>query len=219
MELERKAIKNLYISINRQTGKVKISAPIKISSDNISKFISGKIEWVKRHQEELVQIKNRRNYQYLDGEKHHFFGKEYLLETVTNKKRGVGIAGNKIILFIEEVGKKEKRESVLKSFYRQELEAYIDKNRKKWENVVGVAASEWRIRDMKTRWGSCNVKDKRIWISLQIIKRQKEFVDYVMVHELTHLKEKRHNKSFYGLLDLYYPNWKKIRKALKKDIY
>lgn len=110
----------------------------------------------------------------------------------------------------------EQRKYLLEEFYRSELKAVIPYLMEKYTRIVGKAPEEWRIRNMKTRWGTCNVVDKRIWLSLHLAKKDPRCLDYVIVHELTHLYEPNHSKAFWERVGRYYPDWKAVRKLLKE---
>ena len=209
----RKKIKNLYIRIKHTDGVVKVSAPCKMKQREIDAFLHKSYPWVKKSLQRTKKTELLSK-NYLPGEQVLFFGKKYYLDTVESCSEGVEIAGDRMILFVKN-NNREKRRKVVVEWRRRCLQQYIQEKREQWEKITGCRANEWRIKDMKTRWGSCNAKDRRVWLSLALTEKDKECTDYVMVHELVHFKDQRHNKRFYNFLTDYYPEWKRVRKKLK----
>lgn len=214
--ITRKRIKNIYLNISYPDGAVKISAPYHVKDDVIFSFLEEKKAWIKKKQEN-IKNKKQLNFLYNTGEEHYYLGNKYNLEIVKDKKEGVKIIGSKLMLFVSNISSKNSREKVILKWYRRELERYIIENKDKWESLASRKASEWRIKRMKTRWGSCNPGAKRIWISLDIIKKPKECIDYIMIHELLHFLERGHNRNFYRLLSTYFPHYKIAEKMLKNN--
>ena len=215
IEVIRKNIKNIYITIYKLDGKVQITAPRRTRDEEIWDFALSKLAWVKRHRsnkyQEVQPVK-----EYVSGEKHLFKGQEYLLNVIyTEKKQKVEIHNNQINLYIKEGSTREQRERVMKEWYRSWLKEEIPKLIEKWEQIIGVKIDFFGVKLMKTRWGTCNPDTKRIWINLELAKRKPRCLEYIVVHELVHLLERYHNKRFYAYMDQYLPHWKEIRKELK----
>lgn len=211
----RKNIKNLYLNILNPSGLIRISAPYYIKDSVVYDFLKKRVKWISKNQN-IIRNRKKEDFLYKTGEICYFLGSKYRLEIVKDNNEGINIVGNKIMLFVKDVFIKNKRELVILSWQKKELQNFIDNNKEKWEKIIGKKANEWRIRRMKTRWGSCNSSAKRIWISLDIIKKPKECIEYIMVHELLHFLERKHNKKFYKLLNYYYPYYKEAEKMLKK---
>ncbi len=215
-EISWKKIKNCYIRILPPDGRVHISAPQRMSNKAVRALFVDRLEWIRTKQRNLQQQPVQQPLQYLDGEEHSFLGQPYILQLQHSyRKRQPLISGNSLIMFLRTEGTCEQREQVLSQWYRQELEKIIPPLLKKWEPILKVQANEWRIRKMKTRWGTCNTVAKRIWINLELAKRPYECIEYVLVHELIHLLEPSHNKRFYELMDYFLPGWQKQRKMLR----
>ena len=124
-----------------------------------------------------------------------------------------------IYLPVDKDSKIKKREKLILEFYRKEIKNEIEILLDECVKTVGKKPDEWRVKNMKTRWGTCNVKDKRIWLNLQLAKTPKECLRYVIIHELTHLYIANHGKEFQNLMDKFYPNWKEIKEILKNNKY
>jgi predicted metal-dependent hydrolase len=153
---------------------------------------------------------------YSDGEIHYLFGKEYVMRIIESQGReGVNIKDNILRLSVKNNSSTETRERLMENWYRQNLEKNVPELIRKWEPVMKVEVKEFRIRKMKTRWGTCNISKKRIWLSLMLAKRRPALVEYILVHEMVHLLEAGHNKRFYSLMDHFLPQWKELRKELR----
>ena len=113
---------------------------------------------------------------------------------------------------------KGRSENKSERFYRNELEKIIPKLVEKWGDKVGVNVKQVRIKKMKTKWGTCNAKDKRIWLNLELAKQPQHCIDYVFVHELVHLKERKHNERFLSVLEQAYPRWRQSKEELNRGI-
>jgi len=128
-------------------------------------------------------------------------------------RNNIEIKGNKLILTVRESSTTQQREKVMTEWYRELLKKKLPELVRKWEGIIGIQAESFRIKNMLTRWGTCNIKDKRIWINLQLAKKPIECLEYVVVHELVHLLEKSHNSVFVEYMDKYLPDWR-----VKKDL-
>lgn len=119
-------------------------------------------------------------------------------------------------LFAPEYATKEKREAVLFQWYRQQLKQEIPVLIAKWEPVVGVSISSWGIKKMRTKWGSCNISAKRIWLNVELAKKPSHCLEYIVVHEMVHLLERHHNARFIGFMDQFLPQWRSYREELNR---
>lgn len=192
-------MKRLYVKIKPPYGDVVISAPTSMSDSEIEEFFISKLDFINRS---ILDIKNKHKKsikEYVDGEIHYLWGKPYTLN-VLNGKKGVKVEDSSIIVYVSD----EEPESVknaLNEFYRYELKKCLKDVLNEAERLTGVCCDEVRVRNMRTNWGSCNIPKKRVWVSLNLAKYPRVCLLYILVHELTHLKERNHNKRFYQLLD------------------
>ncbi len=218
--VKRKNIKNLHLNVLPPSGSVRVSAPLNIKDDVIQTFLSSRINWIRKKQNELKTQERESFREYVSGEDHYLFGRRYILEVVySSGKTGVKIKNNKkITLLVKPDSDIKKRKKVLDDWYRENLKNFIENNREQWEERVGVDANEIRIKKMKTRWGSCNHRTKRIWLNLELAKKPISCIEYVLVHEIIHLVEKKHNNDFVFLLEKYFPKWKIEKENLNKFI-
>ena len=150
------------------------------------------------------------------GESHYFLGQRYRLRVVTYEGPAKVIARNKSIieLHVRRESSAEQRERVLQRWYRQQLKELIPPLLEKWQPALGVQADEWAIKKMKTKWGACNVKVRRIWLNLELAKKPAQCLEYIIVHELLHLLKRQHNDNFFALMNEYLPQWRSRRSEL-----
>ena len=208
----RRKMKNIYLKVEKNADVV-VSAPPRTANYIIKKLIQDNIDEIKLRRNNILKnghiVKN-----YVTGEKHFVFGKELTLEVRSGLKNSVVIVNDKLILVIKD--KEQGREQILtkelrKILYNKSLE-FINK----YEKIMSVHAEELRIKKMKTRWGTCNITAKRIWINYELVKYPIECLEHTIVHELTHLLETNHTPRFYSLLGKYYPNFRENDKLIKE---
>lgn len=217
IEVIRKPIKNLYLRILPPDGRVVMTVPKAVSQEIIEKFALSKLNWIKRKQEKFTVKYAAEKQQFLNGEYCCLWGISYPLEVqLKQQKNIVMMTQNKIILLLKGNCTAKQREHILNTWYRKQLQERLEEILDKCEKIVGVKADEYRIKNMRTKWGTCNIIQKRIWLNLQLVKKPVECLEYVIIHELVHLLERKHNKRFYNFMDLYYPKWRRIRTLLNQ---
>ncbi len=217
IEIVQKRMKNMNLRIYPPQGRVRVAAPTRLSFKAIQAFIISKIVWIKAKQ---IEVKNRKiapKLEFISGENHCFFGKKYLLEVLENQpKNAVKLEGELIKIFSKKTLNIKEREKLLDGFYRVELRKIIPQYITIYQEKMLVNVAEFQIKKMKTRWGTCNSKARRIWISLELAKRPIECLEFIIVHEMTHLLERKHNKRFYALMDKFLPSWRECEKQLRQ---
>lgn len=215
VEVVKKNIKNMNLSVHQPDGRVRLSVPRRVSEENTRLFIISKLGWIKKHRERIASQSIETPKEFVSHESHYLFGNAYTLNIIESKsKQRVEIQDNYINLYVRPRSTIEKREKIMSEWYRENLKNVIPKYIKKWEDLIGVTISEWRVKLMKTRWGTCNIRDKRIWINLELAKKDLKFLDYIVVHEIVHLLERNHNDKFKSYMDIYLPNWREIQDEL-----
>ncbi len=211
-----KNIKNMHLAVYPPTGRIRISAPIETELERIRLFAISKLSWIKKHQQNFNKQIRQPKSEFLTGESHYFLGKRYLLN-VFKKYRGQYVElrnKNNIDLYVRNIDSFNSRKKSLNEWYRTELKSILPELIYKWEPKINVKVRDWRVKKMKTRWGSCNTNAKRIWLNLELIKKPLVHIEYVVVHEMIHLIEKGHGNRFYTLMQKYLPNWKTLKKEL-----
>jgi len=214
--LIQKKIKSIRLVVY-PSREVRVSAPLRMSLSEITKFISSKINWVKEKREKFIG----HNYQkkipqkYLAGEKHYFFGEEYVLEILEEKSSSAVILKDKtIFLKIKKGSTINLRKKVIESWYRKELKKIIPKYIAEFEPKMQVRVKEFGVKKMKTRWGTCNPAAQRIWLNLELAKKPISCLEYIVVHEMVHLLEHNHSKKFFAHMDEFLPHWKQCKHTL-----
>jgi predicted metal-dependent hydrolase len=219
IEIERKRIKNMYLKVLPPEGRVRISAPIRMSDEAVRQFVLTKIDWIKNQQDKIKKRQIIVDMQYVSGDQIPFMGKRYtLIIEDSGLKESILPEGDRIILKIRSDSSPKHRKQMIDNLYRQVLKSEIPKLIEKWEKVIGVKSEGFRIRDMKTRWGTCNIRTKIICLNLQLAKKQSVCLEYVIVHELVHLLEGSHNYIFKGYMDRFLPGWRSIKKEMNGSV-
>jgi len=214
----RKNIKNLHLGVYPPNGRVRIAAPSKTSDESIRLFAISKINWIKRQKVKFDRQERESDREYVSGESHYFFGKRYLLNIVQiDPKPKVEIKKKTHIdLYIKPNTSQERKKKLVEDWYREEIKKQLPSLVKKWEKIVGMKVKDIMIRKMKTKWGSCNQKDKRIILNLELAKKPLNCLEYILVHEMVHFIEKNHTEKFKALMDSFMPKWESHKKELNK---
>jgi predicted metal-dependent hydrolase len=216
----RKPIKNLHLSVLPPLGKVRVSAPIAMKDDAIRILLATRLLWIKKQQEKFKTQERQDPREYVSGESHYYWGKRYRLEVIYNDKpSSVSLKGkDKIILSVRPNSDRAKREQVMMDWYRKELRGIANGLIEHWQKTINVRVKEWGIKRMKTRWGTCNQKAGRIWLNLELAKKPEHCLDFIIVHEMTHLLERGHNDRFKAHMDKYIPRWRQYKEELNQSI-
>lgn len=216
VEVVRKNIKNLHLGVYPPNGRVRVATPLLISDEAVRLAVIGKLGWIKRQQAKFEAQPRQSQREMVSGESHYFLGRRYRLRVVeTNAPVKVVLQGNTVLeLHVRPATTTEERERALQSWYREQLKLLIPPLLAKWQPVLGVVANDWGVKKMKTRWGSCNIRARRVWFNLELVKKPAQCLEYVVVHELLHLLERNHNDRFKALMDAYLPHWRLIREEL-----
>ena len=215
VELIRKNIKNMHLYIMRPDGKIKITAPARLSEEKIRSFILSKLDWIYKQQEKIKNEPRVLPQTFSHGETLYIFGKPYSLEVIVGKyPRKFVFSGNRAILYDKKESSTEQREKAVNEGLRLSLKAKVEELLPKWEKITGLHPSSFQIKKMKSRWGTCNTSTKKIWLNLELAHKKEECVDYVILHEICHLKVANHGKDFIALMDRYMPRWKELKKEL-----
>ena len=216
IELIRKNIKNIHLSVHPPDGRVRLSVPKRMDDEAVRLFVISKLSWINKHKKKYSLLERQAEIEFLSGESHYFLGSRYILNIIeTTGKQRVQLRDDKYIdLYVRENSTKEKREKIMSDWYRQNLKLLIPGYIVKWEKIIGVTVNDWGVKHMKTRWGTCNVRDKRIWINLELAKKNNRCLEYIVVHEMVHFLERHHNQVFKGYMNEFLPNWKSIKNEM-----
>jgi predicted metal-dependent hydrolase len=224
VRIDRKNIKNMHLYVKPPKGIVSVSAPLKMSDEVIERFVRTKVSWLKKQKAKFSEQLRQTERQYISGETLYLWGKQYFLQVEHGSKNSLILSGNAAILTVRKestgvtVGNVAQRENFVREWYRKQLKTEIEKVLPKWEEITGLKCNSWQTKYMTSKWGTCNYKTRTIWLNLQLAKKTHECLDYVILHELIHLTEKRHNEKFISLMDKYMPTWREVRNSLNNQI-
>jgi predicted metal-dependent hydrolase len=218
IDVVRKNIRNIHLKVCPPNGQVRISAPLRMNLDVIRAFAISRTEWVRKHQQRMRERPQAMPLEYVDGESHYLWGSPYLLQVLETKASAkVELIGGRLILDVRAGTKSRKRRALLDEWYRARLMEALPELTRKWERLTGVKAKRLSVRRMKSRWGSCNTRTGHIRLNTELAKKTPECLEYVLVHELTHVLEPSHNHRFKALMDRFMPAWRSRRAELKKS--
>jgi len=216
IEIIKKKIKNINLYVFKN-GRVRISAPLKAKNEIIENFIKSKLDWIKKQQNNFSNQVIKPTLKYITGETHYYKGEKFLLNVILIQgKQKIEKTDGNINLYVKDDITFIKKEKLFNEWYRCELKKDIEILVEKWENIIGVSVNEWRTKKMKTKWGTCNPRAKRIWLNLELSKKPIRCLEYVVVHEMVHLLEASHNNRFKAFLDKYLENWRCLKKELNE---
>jgi predicted metal-dependent hydrolase len=210
IDVVRKKIKNLHLAVYPPTGRLRVAVPLHIDDETVRLLIISRLGWIKKHIAQFKKQERLSAREYVSGESHYVKGRRYLLNIINDQSfNQIKIRNNTYIDFYMKPGTtKEQIKDMMTEWYRIRLKARIKPLMKQWSEVIGVEPTEWQVRQMKTRWGSCNVEKKSILINLELAKKPEHCLEYIIVHELIHLIERLHNDSFVALMNKFLPNWR-----------
>jgi len=212
----RKGIKNLHLGVYPPHGRVRIAAPLAVSDQAVRLAVIGKLGWIKRQQARFEAQPRQSRREMVSGESHYFLGRRYRLNVLEDAGlAGVAIRRKTFLdLRVRPGTGSAERELLLREWYRRQLKDIVPPLLEKWQCALGLKAGDWRVRKMKTRWGSCNAAARRVWLNLELAKKPVQCIEYILVHELVHLVERHHSDKFTALMDDHLPKWRSCRKEL-----
>lgn len=218
VKIVRKDIKNLHLGVYPPNGRVRVAAPLRVSDDAVRLAVIGKLAWIKRKQAKFEAQPRQSEREMVSGESHYFLGRRYRLNVIEKNgaNRVLLRSGSTMDLYLRPGTDAVKRARVLQSWYREQLRALIPPLLEKWQPLVGVHATHWVIKRMKTKWGSCTMKARRIWLNLELAKKPVSCLEYILVHELVHLLERHHTDRFRDYMNRLMPQWRLHREELNR---
>jgi len=223
VELVQKDIKNLHLAVYPPDGRVRLAAPRDVNEKTLELYVTSKIPWIRRQQRKFAQIDRQAPRQYVDRESHYYLGRRYLLRIhegnyPTLHPKILCKTKTYLDLYVKEQCTKSQKEVILQEWYRSQLKLILSELIPRWEIKLGVQSNKLRVQSMKTKWGSCNTETKNLTFNTELAKKPYECIEYVVVHELIHLIERKHNTTFKAYVDKYVPNWNHLRELLNQGI-
>ncbi len=216
VDVERKDIRHMHLRVLPPKGRIRLSAPQNMPLETLRDFVASKVPWILKHQARLRNQPQTPKLEFQTHETHWLWGKPYGLTVIEKKvKPTVFLNPDGISLSVQPNNSLFQRFTIMECWYRQQVAKAVPPLLEKWQAIVGVRVKKFYVRRMKTRWGSCSYKAQTIRLNTELARTPKECLEYVLVHELVHLLEPRHNTRFYAFLDHFLPRWKDIQGILK----
>jgi len=210
-----KDIKNVHLSVYPPTGRVRISAPQRMSIDTIRVFAISKLDWIKQQQTKLREQERETPRDYVERGSHYVWGTRYLL-TVSDSAGppSIEMKHGRMLLRVRPGEDEDKRRDLVEEWYREQLKEAVPPLLARWQPLLDVKVERFFVQRMKTKWGSCNHKARTIRLNTELAKKPAECLEYIVLHEMVHLLEPRHNTRFARLLDHFMPQWQHYRDTL-----
>jgi predicted metal-dependent hydrolase len=217
VEVIYKDIKNLHIGVYPPAGRVRVAAPKRLGEDRVRLAVIQRLSWIKQQQKQFQDALRQSEREMVAGESHYVWGTRRRLSVIERPGRAhVEIDHRRLLLYVPEGMDREARAKVLQQWHREELRRAVPPLIARWEKEFGRRVSFWGIKRMKTNWGSCNREAARIWLNLELAKKEPACLEYVVVHEMAHLLERNHGERFAKLMDSLLPDWRTRRDALNR---
>ena len=217
VDVVKKDIKNVHLSVYPPTGKVRISAPLRMDVETIRVFAVSKLSWIKEQQKKVTEQERESPREYVERESHYVWGKRYLLKIVEeDSPPQIELRHSKMVLKVRPATRTERRREILDEWYRGQLRVAVKPLITKWEPVMGVKVNRVFVQRMKTKWGSCSRASGNIRLNTELAKKPSECLEYIVMHEMAHIIEPTHNNRFMDLMDRLMPNWRFYRQQLNR---
>lgn len=215
--VRREDIRNLHLSVYPPDGKVRIAAPAWMDAEAIRLFSIGKLGWIRRQQKKLREQPRETLRQYVQRESHYVWGRRYLLHVVERDAApAVELQHRRLALGVRPGTTRAQREAMVSAWYRAQIRAAVPELLTRWQPLVRRAPNAVYVQRMKTRWGGCNVGTCNIRLNTELAKKPPECLEYVLLHELVHLREPTHSARFIALMDRLMPRWRDRRAMLNR---
>jgi predicted metal-dependent hydrolase len=213
VDVVRKEIKNIHLAVYPPTGRVRIAVPLRVNDDTVRLFAISKLGWIKRNQRKFKGQERQLKREYITRESHYYQGRRYLLRVFQSEAKQKVVLRSKtyIDMFVRKESSTGKRQELMNKWYRDQLKKEILELLIKWERKIGVNVNVWGVKLMKTKWGSCNIEKKRIWLNLELAKKPVQCLEYILIHELVHLKERHHTERFITYMNNHLPHWRQLK--------
>ena len=212
-----KAIKNVHLTVHPPDGQVSLVAPLGTRPEVARAYAITRLSWIRQQQATLGAQARETPRQYVERESHYLWGRRHLLNVVEGESKAfVTLDHKRITLRVRPGSDAAKRAEVLHEWHKRLLHDVVPGLIAKWQPRLGVQVSGYFLQRMKTQWGSCNHAAGNIRLNTELVKKPKDLLEYVVVHEKAHLLEPTHSERFAVLLDLHYPTWREARAELNE---
>lgn len=211
----QKKVKNIHLTVHPPNGYVTLTTPSKIQLDVARAYAISKLNWIRRQQHKLQHQAREFPRQFIERESHYLWGQRYLMSVVYREaKPCVSLDHKRIILQVRPSSDIKKRAEVIHAWHKSLLHTIMPQLIGLWEPRLKVKVSTYFLQRMKTRWGSCHPRHQHIRLNTELVKKPKDLLEYVIVHEMAHLLVPNHGKQFVKILEEHYPSWREARAEL-----
>jgi predicted metal-dependent hydrolase len=217
ISVTRKDVKNVHLSVHPPDGRVTLVAPTATRLDVARAYAITRIGWIRQQKDRFAQQAREAPRQFKGRETHYLWGRRHLLRlSVKDCAPSINVDHRTIHLQVRPRTRKDKRATIVHDWHLKLLHDVIPELIKKWEKRIGVKVRGYYLQRMKTKWGSCNPQRGTIRLNTELVKKPRDMLEYVIVHEMIHLIEPKHTKAFFKHLDRHYPNWTSVRIELNE---
>lgn len=211
----RKAVRNVHLSVHPPEGRVTLVAPLATRLEVARAYAISKLGWIRSQQTKLQQQDRETPRQFVERESHYLWGRRYLLSVEEkNVRPSVKLDHKRITLTVRPGSGADKRAEVMHEWHKRQLHEAVPPLIRRWEQKLGVKVNRYYLQRMKTKWGSCNHRAGNIRLNTELVKKPRDLLEYIIVHEMAHLLEPTHNERFVAILQKHYPNWYEARDEL-----
>lgn len=216
-EVTFKDIKNVHLSVYPPNGRVRISAPARMTLDTIRVFAISKLGWIKQQRRKFLEQERETPREHLNLESHYLWGRRYLLRVIEGDwAPSIEVQHSRLLLRVRRGATEELKREIVAQWYRDQIRIVVPSMIARWTTVMGVKVERFYVQHMKTKWGSCNPHARTIRLNTELAKKPKECLEYILVHEMAHLLEPTHNARFVALMDRWMPHWRLRRDQLNQ---
>ncbi|MBW8354062.1 MAG: M48 family metallopeptidase [Pseudomonas sp.] len=217
ISVTRKDIKHVHLSVHPPEGRVTLVAPTNTRLDVARAYAISRLGWIREQQSKLAAQAREAPRQFVERESHYVWGRRYLMVVIQrDAKPSVVLDHKRITLTVRPGSDAHKRADVIHEWQKRQLHALVPVLIKKWERKLKVKVAGYYLQRMKTKWGSCNHQAGNIRLNTELVKKPKDLLEYVIVHEMVHLLEPTHNERFISILGEYFPTWREARAELNE---
>lgn len=216
VQIVRKAIKNLHLGVYPPHGRVRVAAPLTLTDTAVRLAVIGKLGWIRRQQARFEAQPRQSEREMVSGESHYFLGRRYRLRVVPHDGPAKVLlrSRSRLEIQVRAEATAAQRVQVVHRWYRQQLKKLVPPLLEEWKTALGVQVADWRIKKMKTKWGTSTIEARRIWLNLELAKKPVACLEYIIAHEMVHLLERHHNDRFIALMNKHLPQWRLHRAEL-----
>ena len=217
IQVTKKAIKNVHLSVHPPYGRVTLTAPSATRLDVARAYAISRLGWIRQQQEKLKNQARETPRRFIERESHYLWGRRHLLSVAyRDAKPSVSLDHKRITLSVRPGSDSRKRAEVIHDWHKSLLHAAVPALIKKWEPKLKVKVTGYFLQRMKTKWGSCNHRARHIRLNTELVKKPKDLLEYVIAHEMVHLIEPVHSGRFVAILQEHYPSWREARSELNE---